>query len=318
MGKPVIFSGANAKLIPSGDLVDAYDNSLTNGDKITVTQAAHGFTSSDVGRPLYLNGSTWTLARAHTTASAEVAGFIYAVIDSNTLRIATSGQCPSVGANFLDGGGSLTAGTVYFLSGATAGKVTATEPTTVGYISKPIAVATSTTAVQFFNFRGSKLGSAKFDTVEEFTSTNGVQIKGRTSGTAIASGYVGELIGVLDTGIDSFTYSFYDNTVPTNAWASVISTTLNKGIYLVMVTSYAENPDTNSREYLFRIKIGGSVFPNTYVYTTLNLYEYSTLSITIPITITASSVAVDLQVLMAGVVNTVTSAEHCMWIMRIA
>lgn len=159
MGKPIIWSGVNAKLINSGDLVDKNDLSLTNGDKITVTQASHGFTSSDVGRPLYLNGSTWTLAQADTTIKSEVAGFIYAVLDANTLRVSTSGQCPSVGANFLDGGGSLTAGKLYFLSPTTAGKVTLTEPTTIGQISKPIAIATSTSAVQFFNFRGSIVGA---------------------------------------------------------------------------------------------------------------------------------------------------------------
>lgn len=159
MGKPIIWSGVNAKLINSGDLVDKNNLSLTNGDKITVTQASHGFTSSDVGRPLYLNGSTWTLAQADTTIKSEVAGFIYAVLDANTLRVSTSGQCPSVGANFLDGGGSLTAGKLYFLSPTTAGKVTLTEPTTIGQISKPIAIATSTSAVQFFNFRGSVVGA---------------------------------------------------------------------------------------------------------------------------------------------------------------
>ena len=159
MGKPIIWSGVNAKLINSGDLVDKNDLSLTNGDKITVTQASHGFTSSDVGRPLYLNGSTWTLAQADTAIKSEVAGFIYAVLDANTLRVSTSGQCPSVGANFLDGGGSLTAGELYFLSPTTAGKVTLTEPTTIGQISKPIAIATSTSAVQFFNFRGYVVGA---------------------------------------------------------------------------------------------------------------------------------------------------------------
>lgn len=154
MGKPIIWSGTNAKLINSGDLIDRDNLSLTNGSKITVTQASHGFTSSDVGCPLYLNGSTWTKARADAASTADVAGFIYSVIDSNTLRISTNGQCPTVGANFLDGGGSLVAGTVYYLSATTAGKVTATEPTASGYVSKPLGVATNTTSFLFSNFRG--------------------------------------------------------------------------------------------------------------------------------------------------------------------
>lgn len=177
MGKPIIWSGTNAKLINSGDLIDKNNLSLTNGAKITVTQASHGFTSSDVGCPLYLNGSTWTKAIASASNTAEVAGFIYAVIDSNTLRIASSGQCPTVGANFLEGGGSLTAGELYFLSPTTAGKVTATEPTTIGSVSKPVAIATSTTAIQFFNMRGYVVGAANARTQISLSNntTNNVQ-----------------------------------------------------------------------------------------------------------------------------------------------
>jgi hypothetical protein len=155
MGKPIIWSGANAKLINSGDLIDRNNNSLTNGGKITVTQASHGWTSSDIGRPLYLNGATWTLAQADTAAKAEVAGFIYSIVDSNTLLILLSGEIPAVGANFLEGGGSLTAGTLYFLSPTTAGKVTATEPTTTGLISKPLGTAETTTGFIATKFRNS-------------------------------------------------------------------------------------------------------------------------------------------------------------------
>lgn len=198
MGKPIIWSGVNAKLINSGDLIDSKNNSLTNGDKITVTQASHGFTSSDVGRPLYLVGGTWTLAIASAAASAEVAGFIYAVLDANTLRISTSGQCPTVGANFLDGGGSLTPGEVYFLSPSTAGKVTATEPTVIGQISKPLGVATSTTSFQFFNFRGSVVGGANARTQISLSNNT-------TANVQDVSAYdAGEIVGwvYIDAGTD--------------------------------------------------------------------------------------------------------------------
>jgi len=198
MGKPIIWSGVNAKLINSGDLIDSKNNSLTNGDKITVTQASHGFTSSDVGRPLYLVGGTWTLAIASAAASAEVAGFIYAVLDANTLRISTSGQCPSVGANFLDGGGSLVAGEVYFLSPSTAGKVTATEPTVIGQISKPLGVATSTSAFQFFNFRGSVVGGANARTQISLSNNTTANVQNVSAYDA------GEIVGwvYIDAGTD--------------------------------------------------------------------------------------------------------------------
>lgn len=202
MGKPIIWSGSNAKLINSGDLVDRNDLSLTNGDKITVTQASHGFTSSDVGRPLYLSGTTWTLAQADTAAKAEVAGFIYAVLDSNTLRISTSGEIPTVGANFLEGGGSLTAGEAYFLSATTAGKVTATEPTNVGYVSKPLGVAKSTTGFQFFNFRGMSIGSTNARTQISLSNNTTANIQNMSSYDA------GEIVGWVY--IDATTdYRFY-------------------------------------------------------------------------------------------------------------
>lgn len=174
MGKPIVWAGANAKLINSGDLIDRNNNSLTNGGKLTVTQSAHGWTSSDIGRPLYLNGTTWTLAQADTVAKSQIAGFIYSILDANTLLILLSGEIPVVGANFLDGGGSLTAGTTYFLSPTTAGKVTATEPTTLGQISKPVGVASTTTEFIAAKFRSAIvniISASSFSTNYSITTT---------------------------------------------------------------------------------------------------------------------------------------------------
>ena len=44
---------------------------------------------------------------------------------------------------------SLTPGVAYYLSGATAGTITSTAPSTSGYISQEIGVAVSTTAIAF-------------------------------------------------------------------------------------------------------------------------------------------------------------------------
>lgn len=163
MGKPIIWSGTNAKLINSGDLIDSKDNSLTNGGKANYTWTGHGLTvggATNLGRPVYLVSAT-ALAFADQTlsANAEVVGFIYAVLDANTIRVIFAGEIPTVGSSFLEGGGSLVPGTVYFLA-ATAGKVTATEPTTIGYVSKPLGVAVSTTKFSAFNMRGSVVGAA--------------------------------------------------------------------------------------------------------------------------------------------------------------
>jgi hypothetical protein len=163
MGKPIIWSGTNAKLINSGDLIDVNNNSLTNGGKANYTWTSHGLTvggTADLGRPVYLvNATTLAFAEADTAIMAEVVGFIYAVLDANTVRLIVSGEIPTVGSNFLEGGGSLVPGTVYFLS-VTPGKVTATEPTIIGYVSKPLGVASSTTRFAAFNMRGSVVGAA--------------------------------------------------------------------------------------------------------------------------------------------------------------
>ena len=163
MGKPIIWNGANAKLINSGDLIDRNSNSLTNGGKANYTWTSHGLTvggTADIGRPVYLVSATaLAFAECDTAAQSEVIGFIYAVLDANTVRIIFAGEIPTVGSSFLEGGGSLVPGTVYFLS-PTAGKVTATEPTTIGYVSKPLGVAVSTTEFSAFNMRGSVVGAA--------------------------------------------------------------------------------------------------------------------------------------------------------------
>lgn len=132
----------------------------SGGSIVLITQNAHGFTSADIGRPLYLNGSTYTFARANLEASAEVAGLINRIIDANTFEVCLSGEVTPVGANLIDGGGTLVAGEMYFLSTATAGKITTTEPSTVGSISKPIGIARTTTALDFYNMRGFAVGGS--------------------------------------------------------------------------------------------------------------------------------------------------------------
>lgn len=160
MGKPIIWSGANAKLINSGDLVDRNNNSLTDGGKVTYTWPSHGLTSADVGRPVRIvSANQLAFAQADTAANAEVAGFIYAIIDVDTVRISFGGNCPNPGANVLEGGGLFGASTVYFLSPTTAGKITSAEPTDIGLINKPIAVGTSLSSFVMINYRGNTVGS---------------------------------------------------------------------------------------------------------------------------------------------------------------
>lgn len=132
----------------------------SGGSIVLVTQVSHGFTSADVGRPLYLNSSTYALARADVETTAEVAGLLNKVVDSNSIEVCLSGEVSSVGANLISGGGSLVPGEVYFLSPTEAGKITTTQPSVVGQVSKPIGIARTTSALDFYNMRGELVGSA--------------------------------------------------------------------------------------------------------------------------------------------------------------
>jgi hypothetical protein len=113
--------------------------------KKSITQSTHGFSVGDV---LYHNGTIYALADADTEATAEVVGIVSAVADTNTFTLLYSG--------YISGLSGLTAGTVYFLS-ATAGDLTATEPSAAGQISKPLLIADSTTSGYFFNMRGMEI-----------------------------------------------------------------------------------------------------------------------------------------------------------------
>ncbi|MCW1908620.1 MAG: hypothetical protein KIH63_004735 [Candidatus Saccharibacteria bacterium] len=113
-----------------------------------VSQTAHGFAVGDV---VYLNSSTYTKAKADAASTAESVGVISVIVDANTFTLVTNGQITTLSG--------LTAGTVYFLSDSTAGAYTATEPTTIGNISKPLFVAYSTTGAIVNNYRGKVIPS---------------------------------------------------------------------------------------------------------------------------------------------------------------
>ena len=130
----------------------------SGGSIVLITQAAHGFTSADIGRPLYLNGSTYAFAQADVEVKAEVSALLSRVIDANSFEVCLGGEVSSVGANLIVGGGVLTPGEMYFLSASQAGKISSTPPSVVGQISKPIGIARTSSALDFFNMRGSAVG----------------------------------------------------------------------------------------------------------------------------------------------------------------
>ncbi len=140
---------SNGSGVNGNPTISAIGGGSGGGATVDINQAAHGFV---VGEVLYLNGSTYTKARANVAATAEYVGMVSAVTDVDNFRISLAGRVED-----LIG---LTAGTLYFVDPSTAGAITATEPTTAGHISKPVGVADSTTSILLLsNMRGLTVGS---------------------------------------------------------------------------------------------------------------------------------------------------------------
>lgn len=114
-----------------------------------IEQVGHGLAVADVVR---LDGADYVLAQADSAINAEVVGIVTAVADADNFSILFGGW-----TDVLSG---LTAGATYFLDPASAGALTATEPTAEGEVSKPLLVADTTTSGYFFNMRGLVLGAA--------------------------------------------------------------------------------------------------------------------------------------------------------------
>lgn len=98
----------------------------------TVNQTTHGLSVGDV---IKSNGTAnqYSKAQADSAANAEVVGIVTLVPDADNFVFTTGGEITS-------GVPAVAAGTTLFLDPSTAGALTSTEPTTIGQISKPVAV----------------------------------------------------------------------------------------------------------------------------------------------------------------------------------
>lgn len=108
----------------------------------TISQVTHGFSVAHV---LYLNSTTYTLADADSTNTADVVGMVVAVIDVNTFVLQFGGH--------ITGLSGLTAGNAYYLS-ASAGGITDVKPSSSGQVVKPLLIADTTTSGYWTNQLG--------------------------------------------------------------------------------------------------------------------------------------------------------------------
>lgn len=157
----------------------------SEGSRELVNQASHGFVAGDA---VYYTGSAYAKAKADAAATAEFIGFV-AGATTNYFVLAKTGKLKKTGWG-------LTAGSVYFLSDATAGAITATDPTTVSNISKPVGIAVSTTEVQIVNMRGTTVGGTNVYTTIALANNAATTIQ-NVSGSEFPAGTGGFIEGFI-------------------------------------------------------------------------------------------------------------------------
>lgn len=115
----------------------------------TVITQANAFAG---GEWVYLNSGTYTVGSNASAITAEIVGVVaYSPAPTGAnFTLQTNG--------YLTGGSGFTAGTVYFVGAG--GALTATPPTTIGEVVKPLFVADSTTSGVMINFRGELIAAA--------------------------------------------------------------------------------------------------------------------------------------------------------------
>lgn len=128
----------------TGNLPDQSDlQAALENTSVTVTQASHGFSVGDV---LSYNGSLYIKALADDPVNSEVFGMVSVINSLNQFVLVINGRVTTLSG--------LTPGYTYFLSDITSGLLSATEPTVVGHVSKPLLLAYSSTSGYFNNYRG--------------------------------------------------------------------------------------------------------------------------------------------------------------------
>ena len=123
-----------------GGIVTAISAGAAGNSGIAVAQTGHGFTA---GQAVYFNGSAWALAQSNAAGTLGLA--LVVVVDVNNFIAVTQG--------LITGLSGLTAGQYYFVSDATPGALTTTEPTSTSSYSNPLLFALSTTTGIVLPFR---------------------------------------------------------------------------------------------------------------------------------------------------------------------
>lgn len=116
-----------------------------------------------IGTPLYVTATGWNKANASLVNTAEVAGLVSRRLNDDLTEVSLSGEISGVTASAFTEAALPTRGSVVFLS-TTDGKLTISDITTIGYVSKPLGIVhnvngTTSVDIMFYNQRGAVVGA---------------------------------------------------------------------------------------------------------------------------------------------------------------
>lgn len=148
--KPLVIVAGQIEQIQSGDTLDAI---VAEQEAVTLTNDESSV-ALVIGMAVYIDAASGCKrAEANAAATAKVIGLVKDVsitaaqpgsINTSGVIVATTTQWDAVAGTT----GGLVPGTVYYLSDAAPGSLTATAPTTVGSLVVPVGIGISTTEMK--------------------------------------------------------------------------------------------------------------------------------------------------------------------------
>ena len=134
----------------------------STGGQVSVTQS----NSFSAGQAIYFNGTIWVLAQANAAGTLGVALVSSSGLSGSAFIAVFMGQ--------VTGLSGLTSGQYYFVSDATPGALTTTEPTNTSSYSNPIVLALSTTMGFVLPFRPNSIVKQQTRVVAKTANYNAV------------------------------------------------------------------------------------------------------------------------------------------------
>lgn len=145
-----------------------------SGERIekSYTQTSHGF---EVGDVIGWNNDTMEFEKVLAVIGAnEALGIVSEVPSTSGFTICFGGYFEGISGGTTEGGGSFQGGETYFLSPDSAGKLTTTEPTQIGDVTKPILVTLTSNSGVVVNYRGAIISESLSGETGQTVSWNDV------------------------------------------------------------------------------------------------------------------------------------------------